>query len=147
MAMPTYAMYIIANQGLEMSSGKLAAQVAHAAVRAFARTDYKITPDWFAQGEMKVVLQARDEAHMRNVLGYLDQHLPEVDPYVVIDEGRTEVPSLSMTAIGLPVMDKDDERVKFVMSNFKLYKDLPKPDTNIYVSNSSAKQARWWDRR
>ncbi len=133
--MPTYAMYIIANQGLEMSSGKLAAQVAHAAVRAFARSDSNLTLDWFAQGEMKVVLQARDELHMRNIIDYLTQHLPEVEPYVVIDEGRTEVPSLSMTAIGLPVLDKDDDRVRFVMSSFKLYKDKPQ---------DSQRNSEWW---
>lgn len=134
-------MYIIANQGLEMSSGKLAAQVAHAAVRAFERSDSAVIPDWFSQGEMKVVLQARDEAHMRNVIDYLNQYLT-IDPYVVIDEGRTEVPPLSMTAIGLPIMNKDDEHVKFVMSTFKLYKDKPEADTNIY-KDASVESKHW----
>lgn len=123
--MPNYAMYIIANQGLEMSSGKLAAQVAHGAVRAFNSTPHNVRQQWLDSGECKIVLQARDEAHMRNIIDYLREKL-HGEPFVIIDEGRTEVPPLSLTVIALPVLDKDDPQVKFAMETFKLYKDKPK---------------------
>lgn len=138
--MPNYAMYIIANQGLEMSSGKLAAQVAHAAVRAYELTPPTVRQQWLGEGECKIVLQARDEAHMRNTIDYL-RGLLNIEPVVVIDEGRTEVPPLSLTAIGLPVLDKDDEAVRFATESFKLYKDKPKPKVPVPPKRKTWKDA------
>lgn len=112
-------MYLFANKGLGMSPGKMAAQVAHAAVRAYEETESHLRSPWLTSGETKLVLEARDEAHLRNIKDYLFEH--GIDTVTIIDEGRTETPPLSITALGVPVLDK--EAVKFAFSSFKLYKE------------------------
>lgn len=125
--------YIIANQGLRMSSGKLAAQVAHAAVKGYDHTpNYTdLCEKWWDTGHTKIVLAARNNDHMQWARQYLiDQGFRG---YMIIDEGRTEVPPLSPTALGFPILDKDDEKAKFAFSTFKVYKDLP-PETDTHVN-------------
>lgn len=125
--MANIVQYIIANQGANMSGGKLAAQVAHAAVKGYAITrvqggDY--IEVWNKTGHTKIVLMARDNEHMYAAERYLaDQGIATA---LIIDEGRTEVPALTPTALGSELVDKDDERIKFAFGTFKLYKDKPK---------------------
>jgi PTH2 family peptidyl-tRNA hydrolase len=129
--MSNLVMYLVANKGLGMSGGKLAAQAAHAAVRAALLSldcdngNPKRATEWLDQGETKIVLEARDTEHLLSVREYIER--AGFKTHLVIDEGRTEVPSHSPTVLGVEVLDKDDEKVKFTFSSFKLYKD-PKPD-------------------
>lgn len=61
------------------------------------------------------------------------------DTELIIDEGRTEVSPHSVTALGVPVVDKDDPEVLAAFSDFKVYRDedLSKtPDTIKF----------WWSR-
>lgn len=122
---PNLVMYLFANKGLGMSPGKMAAQVAHAAVRAYEQSNSGARAEWLATGETKIVLEARDEMHLRNIIDYLAEHQTMCVP--IIDEGRTETPPLSITAAGVPILDKDDPSVKFLFSSFKLYKESPTP--------------------
>ena len=129
--MPDPTMYIIINKGLGMSSGKIAAQAAHAAVEA-----YRVTPAesnllrlWHRSGHYKkIVLQARDEAHMRNIHDYLEDR--GVRCVKIIDEGHTEVKPLSLTALGCEIVDKQDPHTKGIFEAFELYKDEPKPQAS-----------------
>lgn len=78
-------MYVLVNSDLEMSAGKVAAQVAH----AVARLDVK------APKEM-LVLQATTE-QLHNLSTYLTTlTLPH---HLYIDEGVNEVPPMSATAL------------------------------------------------
>lgn len=127
--------YIIANQGLGMSSGKLAAQVAHAAVKSYLITcdrealEFDTSNDklrsviWNSTGYAKIVLAARDTEHLLTIERYLTQH--GIDTYLIIDEGRTEIAPHTPTALGVELVDKDDPEVKFLFSALKLYKDKP----------------------
>lgn len=124
-------MYIIANKGLGMSPGKLSAQVAHAAVRSYRMSNSFQRELWQDNGETKIVLEARDEAHIRNIVVYLAEH--DIKVCTVIDEGRTEIPPLSITALAAPVLDKDDENVKFAFSTLKTYRE-----TKVAI-----KKSRW----
>jgi peptidyl-tRNA hydrolase len=135
-------MYIVANKGLNMSPGKLASQVAHAAVRSYVGSDPFQRDLWLASGEMKIVLEARDETHMRNIADYLAEH--DIKVCTVIDEGRTEIPPLSITALAAPVLDKDDEKVKFAFETLKLYRET---DTNVYKTSKEHRFLPNWGGR
>jgi PTH2 family peptidyl-tRNA hydrolase len=126
-------MYLIANKGLGMSSGKLAAQVAHAAVRAyvlsipihFEEDERPLVSQWLDNGETKIVLEARDTEHLLSVREYVQSR--GYRTHLVIDEGRTEIAPHTPTVLGVEIVDKDDDNVKFTFSALKTYKD-PKPE-------------------
>lgn len=114
--------YIIANKGLSMSPGKLAAQVAHGAVRGVDMTDDAVVNEWLATGETKIVLEARDEQHLRTAQEYIAER--GITTYLVIDEGRTEVPPLSATVLATEVVEKEDPNVKMAFDTFVTYGKL-----------------------
>lgn len=119
-------MYIVVNRGLGMSPGKLAAQAAHAAVEA-----YRITPAgsnllrlWYRSGHYKkIVLLGKNEGHMRNIYDYLTDR--DIACVKIIDEGRTEIDSLSLTALGCELVDKSDPHIAGTFSAFELYAEAP----------------------
>ena len=116
-------MYLFANKGLQMSSGKLAAQVAHAAVEAYKLSDKKDILEWELGGHyLKIVLEARDEGHLRTIHQYL--HDRGFIATRIIDEGMTEIEPHQITALGVPIVDKDDPHVVATFSTFKLYRDI-----------------------
>lgn len=108
-----------------MSAGKLAAQVAHAAVKGVDITrdmgSSGLISDWNRTGHTKIVLAARDAEHLLSAERYLAEQ--GILGSLIIDEGRTEVLPLTPTAIGFELVDKDLEKIKFAFSTFKLYKD------------------------
>ena len=141
-------MYIIANQGLRMSSGKLASQVAHAAVRAAVDCHPNQVAEWLEKGETKIVLSARDNDHMLWAERYLQER--GFRTWLVIDEGHTEIPPLSPTALAVPPVEKDAEQTKFAFESFKLYKDAPPeamglPD-ELWTITEAQPRKRWWPR-
>lgn len=131
--------YIIANQGVGMSPGKLAAQVAHASVKGYELTlrdipmdeDESVIETWNRTGHTKIVLAARDTEHLLSAEKYLTQRGHQVS--LIVDEGRTEVAPLTPTALGIELLDKNSEYVKFSFSTFKTYRE-PKADSQAPVS-------------
>jgi peptidyl-tRNA hydrolase len=117
-------MYIIMNPQLRMSSGKLAAQAAHAAVEAFRlsgiwSSDELISAWYNAKHYKKIVLQCDD---LQVAMLYLTERGFRCVP--IIDEGRTEFGGdLTFTAIGCCLVDKDDPHVSETFGTFRLYKD------------------------
>lgn len=90
---------IIVNESLKLPRGKLAAQVAHAAVAAFLEASDEARRLWLEQGMPKVVLkcetadeimQFEEAARKRGIPAYL-----------VSDAGRTVVPAGTLTCLGL----------------------------------------------
>lgn len=119
--------YIIANNALEMPAGKLAAQVAHASVEGLRRNakeewgnpwDASIVNRWYQGGHYaKIVLEAPDLLVAERYLN--DRGFKTA---LIIDEGRTVFDGgLTPTAIGLPVLDKDEAHVQATFGEFKLY--------------------------
>lgn len=124
--------YLIADHTLDMSPGKLAAQVAHASVeglRLNARTEWgnpwdaSIVNRWYQGGHYaKIVLQADDLTVAKSYLA--DRGFESV---LIIDEGRTEFGGgLTPTVLGCPVVDKDQPHVRETFGAFKLYSGKPK---------------------
>lgn len=110
--------YVFMNKQLGMSAGKLAAQAAHAVALV------PIGKEWQAPHRTILVMQARNEAHIRNIAGYLEQRL--VTTYQIIDEGVNEIDSHVVTALATQVVDKADERSEDIFSTFELYRDSVK---------------------
>jgi peptidyl-tRNA hydrolase, PTH2 family len=90
---------IVVNQALRLPKGKLAAQVAHAAVAALLAASEAAVRAWLVEGMPKVVVAAPDEA----ALVALEAEARErVIPTALIrDAGRTVVAAGTVTCLGL----------------------------------------------
>lgn len=99
-------MYIVMNKDIKMSPGKLAAQAAHVAVKAYgygmAQKHWADeTHKWYMGSYAKIVLKA-SEYEIRELLNKYP-----IVTVQTIDEGRTEIAKGSLTAIAFVPMDKD----------------------------------------
>jgi PTH2 family peptidyl-tRNA hydrolase len=118
-------MYIIANRGLGMSPGKLAAQVAHAAVEAYRISKPELLEAWYVGGHYtKIVLAAEDADQLAWIANYIEDRGFKTS--FIIDEGRTEIKPFTPTAVGVEVVDKEDPHVAATFGEFRVYKE-PKP--------------------
>ena len=96
---------IIVNKSLGMSQGKIAAQVAHASVCAFNKTNEYDQDIWLKNSYPKIVLQVEtmeDLFELKEVADKLD--LPTA---LIVDEGRTEIPGNSVTTLGIGPAEVD----------------------------------------
>lgn len=98
------SLYILVNQDLKMSRGKVGAQVGHAvqdiveeamkATYASARSkrfDLRTYHTWSKSGSRKIVMKGSQKA--------LESHLEDADCVSVRDEGLTEVDPGSLTVV------------------------------------------------
>lgn len=117
--------YVFLNKGLHMSTGKAAAQAAHAAVMgALASSEHK-QMQWVADpGKYMIVLEGRDANHMNDIAVYLTQRGFIYER--IVDEGVNEIDPHSTTAIATLILDKDNERVIKTFGGFSLYRDTVK---------------------
>lgn len=105
-----------------MSVGKSCSQASHAAVEAFRISKVDKLAEWYkGKHYTKLVMQARDENHLQNIQDYLTARGFKSE--MIIDEGLTEIDSIVKTALGVEVVDKDDEHTEATFSTFELYRD------------------------
>ena len=97
---------IVVNQSLKLPKGKLAAQVAHAAVGAFVEAGDDARVNWLEEGMPKVVLAASDEAELLRLLDLAVQ--AGIPASLVEDAGRTVVPAGAIPCLGLGPADDAD---------------------------------------
>ncbi len=90
---------IVVRKDLKLSKGKLAVQVAHASVSSLGNTDNNIVSKWSSTGSKKVVLVVNgvDDIWM------LHEKCKKfgISHTVISDAGLTEVPSGTVTCIGI----------------------------------------------
>ena len=97
-----YKLVIIVRDDLKLSPGKLAVQVAHAAVNCALttkKTHGKWFSGWYKEGQKKVVVRAFDLQEL-----YELKHQAEtlmLTTSLVIDAGLTEVPPETVTCLGI----------------------------------------------
>lgn len=107
-----FKLVVVVRDDLRMSGGKLAAQVAHAAVTCALEAKAKKAKwfsSWYAEGQRKVVLRAKDLEELR-ALGEKASRagLPRA---LITDAGLTELPPNTTTCLGVgpgpePEIDK-----------------------------------------
>ena len=90
---------IIVNESLKLPRGKLAAQVAHAAVAAFLKASDEAKRRWLAQGMPKVVLKSETADEIMQFEEAAKKR--GIPAYLVSDAGRTVVPAGTITCLGL----------------------------------------------
>lgn len=97
-----YKMVIVIRDDLKMSGGKLAAQVAHAAVTCALESKAKKAKwfsEWYREGQRKVVLKAKDIEQLRSLK---DMAAKAGLPFsLVTDAGLTELPPNTTTCLGI----------------------------------------------
>ena len=96
---------IVARTDIGMGQGKLAAQVAHAALSAFKDADAKTQRAWKGEGQKKIVLKGESEAHLFELADAAEREgLPNA---VVRDAGHTQLDSGTVTALAVGPGDED----------------------------------------
>jgi PTH2 family peptidyl-tRNA hydrolase len=114
-----YKLVVAVREDLGLSKGKLAVQVAHAAVScanaARARHE-KWYRAWMAEGQRKVAVQVADLGHLQEVAGKAKGLGLACE--VVQDAGLTEVPAGTVTCVG--VGPAPDHLVDQVTGSLKL---------------------------
>lgn len=114
--------YIWLNKRLQMTSGKAASQAAHAAVMAVINSTQEMKSHWEDSAHKTiVVLEGKDENHLKNSKEYLEQrgfHLIEI-----IDEGVNEIEPHSWTAMATQILNKEESFTSESMSNFRFYRE------------------------
>ncbi len=97
-----YKLVVVVREDLDLSKGKMAVQVAHAAVTAALEAKAS-QPKWFKawmdEGQKKVVVRARDLQELEELeRKALDLKLPSA---LIEDAGLTELPPGTTTCLGI----------------------------------------------
>jgi peptidyl-tRNA hydrolase len=90
---------IVVNRSLALPKGKLAAQVAHAAVGAFVAADARAQAAWLDVGMPKIVVYAADADALQQLETAARQR--GIPICLVRDAGRTVIPAGTITCLGL----------------------------------------------
>lgn len=108
-----YKLVVVTREDLKMSVGKLAAQVAHAAVSCALEAKSK-KPKWFSEwyreGQRKVVLKVED----LNELKELEEQARRkgIPHAMIVDAGLTELPANTVTCLGIgPAPESDVDSI------------------------------------
>ena len=90
---------VLVRQDLKLPKGKLAAQVAHAAVEAAFNSSSSKVDEWRSEGQKKVVLKVKDE---KELLEYLNNaRAAKLKATVITDAGRTCIAPGTRTCLGI----------------------------------------------
>ena len=107
---------IVVNAALKLPKGKLAAQVAHAAISAFLEASEQARHLWLEEGMPKVVLMGNGTEELIELqASALQHHIPVC---LIRDAGRTVVPTGTVTCVGLG--PADDTEIDVLTGKLKL---------------------------
>jgi len=125
-----YKQFIIIPKKPSMSTGKIASQAAHASFMALERQRELISASeeigfcfwdnidkWKLEGQCIIVLECKDQAQLLSASMYLDQW--KIPNHLYIDEGLTEVDSLTPTALATGILPKE---YWWMLRQFKKFK-------------------------
>ena len=94
-----YKLVVLVRMDLGMGTGKIAAQVAHAALGAAASVNRRIREDWNEGGEAIIVLSVRSLGEMTEL--QTAASAAGINTCMIRDAGRTQVEEGSATVCGI----------------------------------------------
>jgi len=93
---------------LDMGKGKIAAQVAHAAVTAADRSEWKSA--WLMQGGQKSVVKVSGESELVDI--FMQAKRAKLPAALIEDAGHTQIPSGTKTCVGIgPAPEKEMDKI------------------------------------
>ena len=101
----TYKQVIIVRSDLKMSKGKIAAQVAHAAVGAMRKSRKFDVESWNAEGGKKVVLKVGSLRKLNSV--QRKAKASRIPHFLVRDAGLTQIKKGTTTCLGIGPVRED----------------------------------------
>ncbi|MFH1789075.1 MAG: peptidyl-tRNA hydrolase Pth2 [Candidatus Altiarchaeota archaeon] len=93
----TFKQVIVVRSDLKLSKGKLAAQVAHAAVTAADKSQFKA--DWMREGQKKSVVKCKSLDELISLKERADRK--RISTALIEDAGHTQIPSGTVTCLGI----------------------------------------------
>ncbi|MDA8717984.1 peptidyl-tRNA hydrolase Pth2 [Candidatus Poseidoniales archaeon] len=106
-------MVFVVNHELKMGKGKIAAQVAHAAVKATlacGERDPALLDAWFKTGQKKICVKGDSAKHLEQLS--IDAKKNGLLANKIHDAGHTQIPAGSFTVLALgPCRDEDVETI------------------------------------
>jgi peptidyl-tRNA hydrolase, PTH2 family len=101
---------IIINDSLKLPRGKLAAQVAHAAVATFLSAKPPYQKAWLETGMPKIVLSAGSEQEV--IECYQKALAANLPAYLIKDAGKTVLAPGTITCVGIgPAPEKEVDQI------------------------------------
>ena len=114
--MSDYKQCIVIRDDLKLSKGKLAVQVAHAAVSASEWADRTTLDKWKEGGQKKVVLRVASLKELFELKGTARKH--DLPTAIIQDAGLTEVKPGTVTVLGIG--PAKEEEIDKITGNLKL---------------------------
>jgi len=107
---------ILVRMDLKMPKGKLATQVAHAAVDAVVNSERNMVDDWLSSGAKKVVLKVADKQELVKYIKLAKE--AGLMTSLITDAGMTffDKPTITCGAIG----PNNDEKIDKIVGHLKL---------------------------
>ena len=103
-----YKQAIVVRKDLGMSAGKIAAQVAHASVEAWKKSNKKVRDAWEMEGAKKVVLQVGSKEELLE----LKMKAGKLPTALIRDAGRTEIPPGTVTCLAIgPAREEEVDKI------------------------------------
>lgn len=108
---------VLVRKDLGMRTGKIAGQVSHASVLAYAHSeDYYGRKEWLETGQKKIVLKVSDE---KDLLWFADQaELHNLSVHYVRDSGLTQIEPDTLTCISIG--PAEDQRIDEITKGMSL---------------------------
>ena len=97
---------IVIRKDLKLSKGKMSAQTGHAVLSAVIKADKKIVEQWQHSGQKKVVVGVKNLRELEDIEKRCKK--AKIPCALIIDAGLTEVPTGTITALGIGP-DKSDK--------------------------------------
>ncbi len=104
--MPEYKQVILVRQDLNLPKGKLAAQVAHAAVEAVLRSNKEVVKTWRAEGMKKIVLKVKDLKELKKYMQFAKD--ADLVTALITDAGKTVVAPGTETCCAIGPAEEED---------------------------------------
>ncbi|MDD5551978.1 MAG: peptidyl-tRNA hydrolase Pth2 [Candidatus Pacebacteria bacterium] len=105
---------IIIRKDLNLKKGKLASQVAHAAIMSLNKSEYK--EEWEREGQKKIVLWC---GNLEELFSLYQKAIAENLPTAIVeDAGLTQIPKGTKTCIGIG--PAPEEKIDKITADLKL---------------------------